>query len=66
MLAGGVVAASGRDGWPLFLWAIVQANFAILFIFLGLLGDQVRLISERTRGTPLVVEAERVNLPTRL
>jgi len=28
----------------------------------GLLGDQIRLISERTRRTPLVVEADRINL----
>ena len=37
--------------------------FAILLLFLGLIGEQVRLISERTRGTPLVIEAERINFP---
>ena len=32
-------------------------------LFAGLIGDQVRLIAERTRGTPLVIEKERVNFP---
>jgi len=32
-----------------------------LFLFLGILGVQVRLISDRTRGMPLVIERERVN-----
>jgi hypothetical protein len=47
-------------GWLLVL--VVQfAIFAVLLLFLGLLGDQVRLIAERTRHTPLVVEEERIN-----
>jgi glycosyltransferase involved in cell wall biosynthesis len=46
-------------GW--FIAAIVQAELALLFGFLGLLGDNVRIISERTRRTPLVLERERVN-----
>ena len=64
MLVGGVAAfALGRPiaGW--FIAAVVQAQFAMLFGFLGLMGDHVRLISERTRGTPLVIERERVNFP---
>lgn len=53
-------------GSPFAMWLIValfQLQFGVLFIFLGILGDQVRLISERTRGTPLVVERERINFP---
>ena len=47
-----------------FLWAaLIELNFALVFLFLGLIGDQVRLISERTRNTPLVVEKERYNFP---
>lgn len=46
-----------------FAAAVAEAHFGALFIFLGLIGDQVRLISERTRGTPLVIERERVNFP---
>lgn len=41
--------------------ALVQLNFGLLFLFLGLLGDQLRLMSERQRGMPLVVERERLN-----
>ena len=44
--------------------AAVQFGLAcVMLLFLGLIGDQVRLIAERTRNTPLVVEAERVNFP---
>lgn len=49
-------------GWWL-VAAVVQVQFALLFGFLGLIGDQARLVSERTRGTPLVIERERVNFP---
>lgn len=62
MLVGGIVAFFlGRPiaGW--FIAAVVQAQFALLFGFLGLLGDNVRIISERTRRTPLVIERERIN-----
>ena len=64
MLIGGIVAFFlGRPiaGW--FIAAVVQAEFALLFGFLGLLGANIRIISERTRRTPLVIERERVNFP---
>ena len=64
MFFGGVLAfASGRPiaGW--LIAAVVQAELSLLFVFLGLLGENVRIISERTRGTPLVLERERVNFP---
>lgn len=48
-------------GW--FIAMVLQAQFALLFGFLGLMGDHIRLISERTRRTPLVLERERVNFP---
>jgi glycosyltransferase involved in cell wall biosynthesis len=48
-------------GW--FIAMVLQAQFAMLFGFLGLMGDHIRLISERTRRTPLVLERERVNFP---
>jgi glycosyltransferase involved in cell wall biosynthesis len=53
-------------GGPATTWLIValfEGQFALLFVFLGLIGDQVRLISERTRESPLVTERERVNFP---
>lgn len=62
MLLGGLVAfVTGRPiaGW--FIAAVIQAELSLLFGFLGLLGDNVRIISERTRRTPLVIERERVN-----
>lgn len=43
------------------LGAAVEMQVGLLFLVLGMMGDQVRLISERTRGVPLVVERERVN-----
>ena len=62
MLLGGVIAYFG--GRPIAGWliaSVVQFEFALLFGFLGLLGDNVRIVSERTRRTPLVVERERIN-----
>jgi len=61
---GGVAAfILGRPiaGW--FIAMVLQAQFALMFGFIGLMGDHIRLISERTRRTPLVLERERVNFP---
>lgn len=61
-LLGALVAALA--GWSVQLWllaAAMQGQFTLLFLFLGLIGVQVRQISERTRGTPLVIEKERLN-----
>jgi glycosyltransferase involved in cell wall biosynthesis len=65
LLAGALAMIGHYPAWPFFLWAIIQANAGIVLIFIGLLGDQIRLMSERTRGTPLVVEKERINLGPR-
>lgn len=63
LIGAGLALLFGREisGW--LIGAVIQAQFALLFGFLGLLGDHVRLISERTRRTPHVVERERVNFP---
>ena len=37
--------------------------FSVLLLFLGVIGDQVRLLSERVRNVPLVIEEERLNFP---
>ncbi|PZQ22205.1 MAG: glycosyltransferase [Sphingopyxis macrogoltabida] len=64
MLIGGITAFFlDRPIAAWFIAAIVQAEFALLFLFLGLLGDNLRIVSERTRQTPLVLERERVNFP---
>lgn len=63
LLGAGAAALLGRS-WQLWLFAfLLEAQFALLFLFLGLLGVQVALISERTRNQPLVLERERVNFP---
>jgi glycosyltransferase involved in cell wall biosynthesis len=63
LFGGGLAFVSGRPiaGW--LIAAVVQAELSLLFVFLGLLGENIRVISERTRGTPLVLERERVNFP---
>lgn len=64
MVIGGIAAFfMGRAiaGW--FIAAVIQSQFALLFGFIGLLGDNLRIVSERTRRTPLVIERERVNFP---
>ncbi len=61
LLAGLVAAVLGGPAWPLLGCAAAGGMFACVLLFLGLIGDQVRLIAERTRGVPLVVEEARIN-----
>lgn len=64
-LVGAIVAAVAGGSVRLWLWAgAIEVQFTLLFLFLGLIGVQIRLISDRTRGTPLVIERERINFPT--
>jgi glycosyltransferase involved in cell wall biosynthesis len=58
-----LAAALGRSVWPLLALAVQIGLFSVLFLFLGLIGEQVRVISERTRNVPLVIERERINFP---
>ncbi|MES2492717.1 MAG: glycosyltransferase family 2 protein [Pseudomonadota bacterium] len=61
-LLGGVVAAFTGGSVQLWLFAaMLEGQFFLLFLFLGLLGVQTALVSERTRNQPLVVERERIN-----
>lgn len=63
-LIGAVVAAFIGHSVQLWLFAaMLEGQFALLFLFFGLIGVQIRLISDRTRNTPLVLERERVNFP---
>lgn len=57
-----VAVVSGFSPWLLLLTAQVGV-FAVLLLFLGLIGDQVRLVTERLRRMPLVIEEERLNFP---
>lgn len=61
LLAAPIAMLLGWQGWPWLLIALGEAQVAVVLFFLGLVGDQLRHVSERTRGFPLVVEAERVN-----
>lgn len=63
-LIGAVVAAFTHRSVQLWLFsAMLEGQFALLFLFLGLIGVQIRAISDRTRGAPLVIERERINFP---
>lgn len=63
-LLGSIVAAfTGRSVQLWLFSALLEGQFALLFMGLGLLGVQVALISDRTRNQPLVLERERVNFP---
>jgi polyisoprenyl-phosphate glycosyltransferase len=62
----GMAVAELLTGGDMKFWLIIgliEIQLALLFVFLGLIGDQVRLVSERTRGVPLVLERERINFP---
>lgn len=63
LLGGGFALISGRPiaGW--LIGSVLQFQFALIFGFLGLMGDHIRQMSERTRQRPLVYERERVNFP---
>ncbi len=66
MLVGALLGLLlGGPFWPLFGLGVGSAMFAVVLLFLGLMGEQLRLISERTRGVPLVIEAERINFPAK-
>jgi glycosyltransferase involved in cell wall biosynthesis len=45
----------------LLILTVVIGLFSILLLCLGLIGDQVRLLAERSRNVPLVIEEERLN-----
>ena len=47
----------------LLILTVVVGLFAVLLLCLGLIGDQVRLLAERSRNVPLVIEEERINFP---
>jgi len=50
-------------GLALLGFAVGFGMFAMVLLFLGLIGEQVRMLAERSRNVPLVIEAERINFP---
>jgi len=47
----------------LLILTVVVGLFAVLLLCLGLIGDQVRMLAERSRNVPLVIEDQRINFP---
>jgi glycosyltransferase involved in cell wall biosynthesis len=64
--AAAFIAIFGRPPWLALGLALAQGAFATICLFLGLIGEQVRIISEMCRNTPLVIESERINFPSRV
>ncbi len=62
-LAGIAALLLGSAAWPVLGLGAATGMFAVLLFFLGLIGDQLRILSERTRNVPLVIEEERINFP---
>lgn len=63
-LIGAALSPLWAGSWQLWLFAaLLEGQMTLMFLFFGLLGVQVGLISERTRNQPLVIEQERVNFP---
>ena len=61
-IAGAILSLTfGRSPMPYVLFVAMSAYFAVVFMVMGVMGEQVRIISERTRNTPLVIERERIN-----
>lgn len=63
LLAAPVVLVLGGPFWLLLGLAVGSGMFAILLLILGLIGEQVRMLAERSRNVPLVIEQERINFP---
>lgn len=63
LVAGLIAFALGRSAAGWLIAAGIELQFGLLFMSLGLIGDQLRIVSERTRGAPLAFERERVNFP---
>ncbi|WP_129793992.1 glycosyltransferase family 2 protein [Sphingosinicella sp. CPCC 101087] len=59
------VLASFLDGPAAILaWlALAAASLALILLSIGLVAEQVRLLVERSRNVPLVIEEERINFP---
>ena len=64
-LTATTVIVGVMDGpvWPWLGVTLAFAMFAVLLLFIGLIGEQVRMLAERGRNVPLVIEEERLNFP---
>jgi polyisoprenyl-phosphate glycosyltransferase len=63
-LLGAIYASfTGRSVQLWLFAAMLEGQFGLLFLFMGLFGVQIGLVSDRTRNQQLVLERERVNFP---
>ena len=60
-LAVVVMLLAGANFWSLLPLVLTMAMFSTIMLFLGLIGEQLRIVGERTRNVPLVLESERIN-----
>ncbi|HVJ03388.1 MAG TPA: glycosyltransferase family 2 protein [Sphingomonas sp.] len=63
LFGAGLAAFLEGPALALFGFSVGFAMFAVLLLFLGLIGEQVRMLAERSRNVPLVIEGERINFP---
>jgi hypothetical protein len=63
LVAATLAALLDGPGLALLGFAVGFGMFAMVLLFLGLIGEQVRMLAERSRNVPLVIEAERINFP---
>ncbi|MBX9801232.1 MAG: glycosyltransferase family 2 protein [Caulobacteraceae bacterium] len=57
------VTGAGIGLWLIAL--LIELCALATFVFLGIMGEQIRLIAERGRNTPLVIEKARINFKDR-
>lgn len=64
LIAALIFAIAGwSHAYLLLLLGVQSGAFGVLLLFLGLIGEQVRAIAERTRNVPMVIEEERIGFP---
>lgn len=54
---------AGRPSATLGWVTLGSAGFSLIMLALGLIAEQLRLVAERSRNLPLVIEQERINFP---
>ena len=63
LVGAGIALIAGGPTLTLAWLALGSSAFTIIMLSLGLMAEQIRLLAERTRNVPLVIEEERINFP---
>jgi glycosyltransferase involved in cell wall biosynthesis len=63
LVAAAVGAVFGVSTWAVLFVGLATLALAMNMFFLGLIGEQVRMIALMCRDAPLVIEKERINFP---